>query len=122
MSVRGHGSVSGEAVRICLLDGFKVSIGSSPIEKDAWRLKKAAALVNLLSLAPGYCMHREQVMDLLWPDLGKKATSNNMRQTLHSTRGLLNPTAGSRYLVSEDEPLVLCSRGKLRPFLLLRSA
>jgi predicted ATPase/DNA-binding SARP family transcriptional activator/DNA-binding CsgD family transcriptional regulator len=110
MSGPRHGSVGGEAeaVRIWLLGSFGVSIGSSPIEKSAWRLRKAAALVKLLSLAPGHRMHREQVMDLLWPDLGKKAASNNLRQTLHAARGILNQRAGSRYLASEDESLVLC--------------
>jgi DNA-binding SARP family transcriptional activator len=108
MSGPRHGSVGGEAVRIWLLGGFGVSIGSIPIEKSAWRLRKAAALVKLLSLAPGHRMHREQVMDLLWPDLGKKAASNNLRQTLHAARGILDSTAGYRYLASEDESLVLC--------------
>src|SRR5215204_1431051 len=110
MSGPRHGSVGGEAeaVRIWLLGGFGVSIGSSPIQKGSWRLRKAAALVKLLSLAPGHRMHREQVMDLLWPDLGKKAASNNLRQTLHAARGTLDPTAASRYLASEDEALVLC--------------
>jgi predicted ATPase/DNA-binding SARP family transcriptional activator/DNA-binding CsgD family transcriptional regulator len=58
-------------------------------------------------------MHREQVMDLLWPDLGKKAASNNLRQTLHAARGFLDPTAGTRYLASEDESLVLFPGGSL---------
>src|SRR5829696_6984575 len=110
MSGPRHGSVGGEAeaVRIWLLGGFGVSIGSRSIQKGSWRLRNAAALVKLLSLAPGHRMHREQVMDLLWPDLGKKAASNNLRQTLHAARGTLDPTAASRYLASEDEALVLC--------------
>jgi DNA-binding SARP family transcriptional activator len=102
-----------EVVRIWLLGGFKVSVGSRSIGKEAWRLKKSAALLKLLSLALGHRMHREQVMDLLWPDLGKKAASNNLRQTLHATRRILDPAAGSRYLSSEDESLVLCPGGNL---------
>ncbi|MGH3105876.1 MAG: hypothetical protein ACRDM3_01630, partial [Rubrobacteraceae bacterium] len=92
MSEPRHGSVGteAEAVRIWLLGGFKVAIGSRLIEKRAWRLRKASALVKLLALAPGHRLHREQVMDLLWPDLGKKAASNNLRQTLHAARGFLD--------------------------------
>ncbi|HEY6674615.1 MAG TPA: BTAD domain-containing putative transcriptional regulator, partial [Rubrobacteraceae bacterium] len=113
MSGPRHGSVGAEAeaVRIWLLGGFKVSIGSRLIEKSAWRLRKASALVKLLALAPDHRLHREQVMDLLWPDLGKKAASNNLRQTLHATRGFLDPRAGARYLASEDEALVLFPGG-----------
>jgi predicted ATPase/DNA-binding SARP family transcriptional activator/DNA-binding CsgD family transcriptional regulator len=102
-----------EPMRVWLLGGFKVSVGSRTIEGDAWRLRKAAALVKLLTLAPGNRMHREQVMDLLWPDLGKKAASNNLRQTIHAVRGICDPTAASRHLVSEDESLVLCPGGSL---------
>jgi predicted ATPase/DNA-binding SARP family transcriptional activator/DNA-binding CsgD family transcriptional regulator len=115
MSGPRHGSVGAEAeaVRIWLLGGFKVSIGSRLIEKSAWRLRKASALVKLLALAPDHRLHREQVMDLLWPDLGKKAASNNLRQTLHAARGFLDPRAGARYLASEDEALVLFPGGSL---------
>jgi predicted ATPase/DNA-binding SARP family transcriptional activator/DNA-binding CsgD family transcriptional regulator len=115
MSGPRHGSVGAEAeaVRIWLLGGFKVSIGSRLIEKSSWRLKKASALVKLLALAPGHRLHREQVMDLLWPDLSKKAASNNLRQTLYAARGFLDRRAGSRYLASEDESLVLFPGGSL---------
>ena len=51
-----------EAVRIKLLGGFRVTVGSRTIEEYAWRLRKAASLVKLLSLSLGHRMHREQVM------------------------------------------------------------
>ena len=104
-----------EAVRIWLLGGFRVSVGPRTIEKEDWRLRKAASLVKLLALAPSHRLHREQVMDLLWPNLGRRAASNNLRQALHSARQALEPDspAGSRYLASEDESLVLCPGGNL---------
>jgi DNA-binding response OmpR family regulator len=71
-----------EAVRVWLLGGFRVLVSSRIIEESQWRLRKAAALVKLLTLAPGHRLHREQVMDLLWPDLGRKADSNNLRRVL----------------------------------------
>jgi DNA-binding SARP family transcriptional activator len=94
-------------VRVWLLGGFRVSVGSRTIEEGAWPLRKAAALVKLLALAPGHRLHREQVMDFLWPDLGRRAASNNLRQVVHAARRTLAPTEGSRYLASEDESLVL---------------
>ncbi len=69
-------------MRVWLLGGFRVSVGSRTIEGDAWRLRKAAALVKLLALAPDHRLHREQILDLLWPSLGKRAASNNLRQVL----------------------------------------
>jgi hypothetical protein len=49
-----------EAVRIWLLGGFWVSVGSKTIEQDQWRLRKAASLVKLLAVAPGHRIHRER--------------------------------------------------------------
>jgi predicted ATPase/DNA-binding SARP family transcriptional activator/DNA-binding CsgD family transcriptional regulator len=104
-----------EAVRVWLLGGFLVSVGERKVDKSAWRLKKAANLMKLLTLAPGHRLHREQAMDLLWPESGKKAASNNLSQTLHVARRALtsDPAESSRYLASEDESLVLCPGGEL---------
>jgi predicted ATPase/DNA-binding SARP family transcriptional activator/DNA-binding CsgD family transcriptional regulator len=102
-----------KAVRVWLLGGFRVSVGSRTIEGNAWRLRKAAVLVKLLALAPGHRMHREQAMELLWPDSGRRAASNSLRTTLHATRKVLDSAKGARYLASEDESLVLCQGGEL---------
>jgi predicted ATPase/DNA-binding SARP family transcriptional activator/DNA-binding CsgD family transcriptional regulator/Flp pilus assembly protein TadD len=101
------------AVRVWLLGGFWVSVGSRTITQDAWHLRKAGALVKLLALAPGHRMHREQAMDILWPDSGRRAASNSLRTTLHAARKILDPVAGASYLASEDESLVLCPGGEL---------
>src|ERR687893_944204 len=80
-----------EPLRIKLLGGFSASVGSRTIQQNAWRLRKAAALVKLLALAPRHRLHREQVVDALWPDLGRRAASNNLRQALHTARQALVP-------------------------------
>jgi hypothetical protein len=54
--VRSSEAPSGEkrkAVRVWLLGGFRVSVGSRTITQDAWYLRKAAALVKLIAFAPG---------------------------------------------------------------------
>ena len=110
-----HGVMRSEAVRVWLLGGFRVSAGSRIIEDGEWRLRKAAGLVKLLALAAGHRLHREQVIDALWPELGPKAASNNLRQALHAARRTLEPDrdAGSRYLDLRDESLALCPRDAL---------
>src|SRR5919205_669826 len=117
MSERGHGSVGGDAetLRIRLLGGFRVSVGDRTVRQDSWRMRKAASLVKLLALAPRHQLHREQAMETLWPELGRRAASNNLRQALHAARRALDPDShvGSRYLASEDESLVLCPEGRL---------
>jgi len=90
-----------EAVRVWLLGGFRVSVGSRTIEGGEWQLKKAGSLVKLLALARGHRLHRERIMDTLWPDLDEKSASNNLHRVLHATRRALDPAAENataRYL------------------------
>jgi DNA-binding SARP family transcriptional activator len=103
-------------LRVWLLGGFRVSVGTRTVEEGAWRLKKAAALVKLLALAPGHHLHRERAMDLLWPNLGRKAAANNLSQALHAARRALGPDdagAASGFVASRGEQLVLCPGGEL---------
>src|SRR5215218_7348644 len=115
MNERGQGSIGGdtEAIRVRLLGGFRISVGSRVIEAKQWRLRKPATLVKLLALAPNHRLQREQIMDLLWPESGKRSASNNLRQIVHTTRKILDPVAGSSYLQSDTESLVLCPGGEI---------
>src|SRR5215210_4846880 len=88
-----RGLLSGTPETVCfrLLGGFRVSVGTRTVEEGEWRLRKASALVKLLALAPSHHLHREQAMDLLWPNLGRKAAANNLSQALHAARHALGP-------------------------------
>src|SRR5215218_2178813 len=110
-----HEKSAPEVVRVWLLGGFRVSVGSRTIDEDPWRLRKAAALVKLVALGEGYRLHREQAMEALWPDLGLRAASNNLRQALHVARRTLcsDPQIASRYLSLRGEQLALCPEGRV---------
>jgi predicted ATPase/DNA-binding SARP family transcriptional activator len=102
-----------KALRVWLLGGFRVSVGLRSIEENKWRLKKAASLVKLLALAPDHRLHREQVMELLWPDLDSKAAANNLHYALYHARQALELNRRARaspYLVVGGELLVLCPK------------
>jgi len=105
-----EGGNNAEVVRVWLLSGFRVSVGRRTIGEDVWRLRKAKAIVKLLALAPGHRLHRERVLDLLWPNLGRQAAANNLRQALHVARRMFDPDpeVGTRYLDSQDDVLALC--------------
>ena len=109
------GEANRGAVRIWLLGGFRVSVGSRTIGDDEWRLKKAGSLVKLLALAPHHRLHREQVMDLLWPDLEADAATNNLHRTLHFARRTLEPppTTAYRYLRLREGMISLSPDGPL---------
>src|SRR3712207_1972968 len=104
-----------ETLRVHLFNGFRVSVGSRVIDQGRWRHSKATALVKLLALAPSHQRHREDVMNLLWPELEARAASNNLRQALHWARHALEPIprASSSYLARRGDLLVMCPSGQL---------
>ncbi|HEX2740255.1 MAG TPA: BTAD domain-containing putative transcriptional regulator [Rubrobacter sp.] len=105
-----------EVVRLWLLGGFRMSVGSRAVASDRWRLTKAENLIKLLALAPRHRLHREQVMDTLWPDIDAKHASNNLHRTLHFARGVLESEGadvGSDYLALRKDLLELCPDGPI---------
>src|SRR5919109_3801375 len=74
---------------IHLLGGFRVVVDGSAVPDDAWRHRRGADLVKQLALAPGHRLHREQVMDTLWPDLPGEAAAANLRKATHFARRAL---------------------------------
>jgi predicted ATPase/DNA-binding SARP family transcriptional activator/DNA-binding CsgD family transcriptional regulator len=112
---RPFGEGAPEPVRIRLLGGFSVLVGSRTIEGSVWHLRKAASLVKMLALSSGHRMYREQVMDVLWPELGTRAAANNLRHVLHVARRVFDPdpSAATRYLTLQDAQVALCPGGQL---------
>jgi predicted ATPase/DNA-binding SARP family transcriptional activator/DNA-binding CsgD family transcriptional regulator len=80
---------------IRLLGGFQVAVGGAQLPADRWRRRRVADLLKLLALAPGHTLVRDEVMDLLWPDLAPDAAANNLRYTAHALRLALRPSSGS---------------------------
>ena len=78
-----------------LLGRFEVMLGSRVVPASVWRRRKAATLVKLLALADGHRMHREVMMDRLWPGLDVAAATNSLHQVLHVARRALAPVWGS---------------------------
>ena len=71
---------------VSLLGGFEVRVDGIPVPVDAWRSRRAADLVKLLALEATHELHREQVMDRLWPELGMEAAGANLRKAIHYAR------------------------------------
>jgi DNA-binding SARP family transcriptional activator len=82
-------------LRIALLGGFRVWVSSHLIPDEVWKRRKVQALVKLLALASRHCLHREHLMNLLWPDTDIEAARNNLRQTLHLARQILKSESNS---------------------------
>jgi predicted ATPase/DNA-binding SARP family transcriptional activator/DNA-binding CsgD family transcriptional regulator len=102
---------TGYELRIQVLGGFRVVSGERELDDHAWRLRKATALVKLLALTPGHRLHRERVIDALWPELPLTAGNNNLHRTLHAARRALEPDrltgTSARYLTLRGDTLSL---------------
>jgi hypothetical protein len=77
------------AVRINLLGGFTVSVDDVVIPDHAWSRRHAAGLVKLLALAPARRLHREQILDALWPELAPAQSSPRLHKAAHYARRAL---------------------------------
>jgi DNA-binding SARP family transcriptional activator len=98
-------------IRIGLFGGFRVEVDGKSIPEEAWRHRKPAALVKLLALAPRHRLHREQVMDALWPELGPAAAAANLRKALHHARRLAESNTGGALIESAGDLIALPAEG-----------
>src|SRR4051794_40391664 len=81
------------AIRIELFGQFRVTVRSRTIDDAEWRRGRAATLLKILALAPHGRLHREQVIDLMWPESEAHTGSNALHQVLHVARRILEPDA-----------------------------
>jgi DNA-binding SARP family transcriptional activator/pimeloyl-ACP methyl ester carboxylesterase len=77
------------AVRIELLGGFTAHVDGRPVVPGAWRRRSAATLVKVLALWPEHRMHRERLVDLLWPDLDPSDAAPRLHTAAHYARKAL---------------------------------
>ena len=83
-----------DGVRIELLGRFRVAVGGDEVVADVWPGRRAAELVQLLALADGHRLTRDQVVEALWPHLDVEAGAANLRKAAHHARqALASPKA-----------------------------
>jgi DNA-binding SARP family transcriptional activator len=100
----------GTSCAVRLLGGFAVAVDGEPVSANAWRTRRAADLVKLLALEPTHWLHREQVIEALWPDLPVRTGAANLRKAVHHARRAMG-SADSIQL--RDGMLVLWPDGHL---------
>ena len=75
--------------RISLLGGFDVDVAGTPVPAREWNRRQSAGLVKLLALTPGRRLHREQVLDALWPDVLVDDAAPRLHKAAHYARRAL---------------------------------
>ncbi len=82
-------------LEIELLHHFKVRVDGVPIPDEAWKLTHPRRLLEMLCMQPGHRLHRDLVVEQLWPDSDAKAAANRLYHTVHVLRGLLKTEAST---------------------------
>ncbi len=77
------------AARVRLLGDFCVEVDGKTIPAAAWPRRQAASLVKLLALRPRRELHRERVLDTLWPDLRVEEAAPRLYKAAHFSRKVL---------------------------------
>jgi DNA-binding SARP family transcriptional activator/tetratricopeptide (TPR) repeat protein len=77
------------SVQVKLLGGFGVTVDGVPVASDVWGRRQAAQLVELLALTRDRRLHREQVVDALWPGLSWDSAAPRLHKAAHYARRAL---------------------------------
>jgi DNA-binding SARP family transcriptional activator len=98
-------------LHVGLLGGFRVERGDVGRPIAGWQRRTAKTLIKLLATLPGHALHREQIIEILWPDADIESALNSFAKALHAARrafdpGLL-PRETSPYLRMTDGVLAL---------------
>jgi DNA-binding SARP family transcriptional activator len=80
-------------LEVSLLGRFEVQVDSHPVPADAWAQRRAADLVKVLALAAGHRMRRDEVLEVLWPQLGADAAASNLHKAASYARRALGDRA-----------------------------
>ena len=79
-----------QTVHIRLFRSFEVEVGGRRVAAEAWRTRRRATeLVQLLALAAGHRVPREQAMTALWPESDEGSAGRNLRKAAHHARQLV---------------------------------
>jgi DNA-binding SARP family transcriptional activator len=95
-------------MEIRLLGAFEVRVNGRAVPSSVWRQRRAATIVKLLALESGHRLHREQLLETLWPELDTESAANNLRGALHhARRGLEEAGASPGVFLTRDGDVVI---------------
>ena len=97
-------------IHVTLLGRFAVTVGGVPVAEAGWKRRHAAAVVKVLALAPGRRLHREQVIDLVWPGDTIAAAVPKLHKAAHFARRAIGVPDS---VVLRGDQVVLCPGGNV---------
>ena len=100
-----------QSLSVRLLGGFRAERSQGAVPDFAWQRRGAKQLTKLLAISPGHALHREQIVETLWPRVGVDSARNSLAKSLYAARQALEPERpprrGSLYLQIRDDMIAL---------------
>src|SRR5882762_2647252 len=82
-----------------------------PVQESHWPRKQAKLLLKLLALDPKHQLHRQQLIDAIWPDLDVESGAANLHKMIHMARRALEPkltsAVDSRFILTHGQQVEL---------------
>jgi DNA-binding SARP family transcriptional activator/TolB-like protein len=104
-------------IEVHLFGPFHVTVDGVAVEERHWTRRKSKALVKILALAPRHQLHREQLIEHLWPEMEPETAANNLNKAIHAARRALEPGlksgSDSRFILTHDQHVWLGAPGEL---------
>ena len=86
-------------------------VDGTTVDERRFTRRKPKLLIKLLALQPHHQLHREQAMELLWPDSDPDSATNNLHKAIHMVRHALEPAlksaADSHFILTQGQQILL---------------
>lgn len=103
-----HLAPAGDTLRISTLGPFGLMVGDRPVPVDTWERKQALRLLQVLICRRGRPVHRDQLIELFWPEAEERRGRERLKVTVHSLRRDLRAAGATGAVVgSLDESYLL---------------
>lgn len=76
-----------------MLGKFSARVEDRVIPKGEWKRRRPAELVKILGLQPDRRLHKEQIIEAMWPGAAPDSASGNLRKAVHFARKRLGRDA-----------------------------
>ena len=94
-------------LRVYTLGQFRLVADARDLDWRAWPRKQAVTLLRILVSHRGRPVHRDALLEALWPDVDPEAGLKRLKVVVHALRRGLEPkesgSNGSSYIVTEGE-------------------
>jgi DNA-binding SARP family transcriptional activator/TolB-like protein len=104
-------AVAASSLEIHLLGPFRLIVDGQALDERRFTRRKPKLLIKLLALQAHHQLHREQAMELLWPESDPESATNNLHKAIHMARHALESElksgADSRFIITQGPQILL---------------